>query len=291
MQHPISSGETSNPMVAIVTGASKGLGRGIARAFGTLGLTTYITGRDSDGSLRDAAAEVEALGGRCTPIACDHRDDDSVAAMIARVIEESGRIDVLVNNAAAVYRDHLLAPGGFWEKPLILADMIDVGLRSSYVAAWHAARHMVGARSGLIANISFYGAVSYFAGPAYGATKAGVDKMSHDMAIDLAPHGVAAVAFWPGLIRTDAIDAMAAADISDELRARLPRFERPEFSGLVLAALARDRELMALSGRSLIGAELGSRYGILDIDGKQPLSYRDSMGDPDGRFLSPQPAR
>lgn len=276
--------------VVIVTGASKGLGRGMARAFGSLGLRTYITGRDADGSLRSAAAEVERLGGTCTAVACDHRDDDSVAAMIERVVDETGRIDILVNNAAAVHRDHLLAPGGFWEKPLALADMIDVGLRSSYVAAYHAARHMVPFRKGLIANISFYGAVSYFAGPAYGAAKAGVDKMSYDMAVDLAPHGVAAVAFWPGFIRTDAIDAMVAQGVSKDFLARLPAFERPEFSGLVIEALSRDPDLMALSGRSLIGAELGMRYGIRDLDGKQPLSYRQTMGDPDDRFLTPRRA-
>jgi NAD(P)-dependent dehydrogenase (short-subunit alcohol dehydrogenase family) len=173
-----------------------------------------------------------------------------------------------------------MAPGGFWEKPLKLVDMIDVGLRSNYVAAWHAAPLMVAARKGLITSISFYGAVSYFHGAAYGAAKAGTDKMMADMAVDLASHGVAAVALWPGFILTDAVRAMPPEYIPDELRAMLPQWETPEFTGLVIAALYRDPGLMALSGQALIGAEQAERLGVKDTDGKQPMSYRSSMGGP-----------
>ena len=145
---------------------------------------------------------------------------------------------------------------------------------------------MVAAGRGLIASISFYGAVSYFHGPAYGAAKAGTDKMTADMAIDLAPHGVAAVSFWPGFILTDAVRAMPPEMIPDELRAMLPHWETPEFSGLVLDRLAEDSSLASLSGKAVIGAELAERYGIRDTDGKQPLSYRTSMGAP-LTFLAP----
>src|SRR3546814_14267328 len=107
--------------------------------------------------------------------------------------------------------------------------------------------------------------------------------MTYDMAVDLAPHNVAAVSFWPGFIRTDALKDMPTEAVSEDLRSRLPQFELPEFSGLVIEALSRDPELMSFSGQSLIGAELGLRYAIRDLDGKQPLSYRHSMGDPDGR--------
>jgi NAD(P)-dependent dehydrogenase (short-subunit alcohol dehydrogenase family) len=265
--------------VILVTGASRGLGRGIARAFGTKGATVYVTGRNAT-ELDAVAAEIAQRGGKGVAVTCDQRDDSHVAALFSQIASEVEYLDILVNNAAAVYPDALMAPGGFWEKPLRLADIIDVGLRSNYIAAYHAAPMMVAAKRGLIASISFYGAVSYFHGAAYGAAKAGTDKMMRDMAFDLAPHGVAAVSIWPGFILTDAVKAIPPAVLPDDLRASLPNWETPEFTGLVIDALARDPELMSLSGQALIGAELGERYGIVDLDGKQPITYRATMGAP-----------
>jgi NAD(P)-dependent dehydrogenase (short-subunit alcohol dehydrogenase family) len=267
-------------LVVVVTGATRGLGRGIARGFGSRGATVYLTGRTVDGSLEQAASEVDARGGRGVPVACDHRDDAQVRGLFDRVRSESASLDILVNNAAAVYPEALLAPGGFWEKPLRLVDILDVGLRSNYVASYYAAPIMVESRRGLIVNISFYGAVSYFHGAAYGAAKAGTDKMTRDMAVDLARHGVCAVSLWPGFVMTDALAAMPRERVPDDLRAKLPQFERPEFSALVIHALFHDPQLRELSGSALIGAELGMKYGIKDIDGKQPISYRQSMGSP-----------
>lgn len=272
--------QSDRGLVAVVTGASRGLGRGIARAFGSKGATVYLTGRAVDGSLEQAAAEVDARGGRGIAVVCDHRDDEQVRALFGRIREQSTLLDILVNNAAAVYPEALLAPGGFWEKPLRLVDMVDVGMRSNYVASYFAAPMMVEAKRGLIVNISFYGSVSYFHGAAYGAAKAGTDKMTHDMAVDLAPHGVSAVSLWPGFIMTDALARMPPDRVPEDLRAMLPQFEKPEFSGLVIDALYRDPQLRELSGKALIGAELGALYGIKDIDGKQPVSYRDTMGSP-----------
>lgn len=271
--------------VAVVTGATRGLGRGIARGLASRGATICVTGRD-EAELAAVEQEIEALGGKALAIRCDHRDDAQVAAAFAQVKRELGTIDILVNNAAAVYADALIQPGGFWEKPLKLADMIEVGLRSNYTAAWHAVPMMVAAGRGLIASISFYGAVSYFHGAAYGAAKAGTDKMMADMAVDLAPYGVAAVALWPGFILTDAVRAMPPEHIPEDLRAMLPQWETPEFSGLVIDALFHDPALMSLSGQSLIGAELGTHYGIRDTDGKQPISYRATMGAPAFPFTS-----
>jgi NAD(P)-dependent dehydrogenase (short-subunit alcohol dehydrogenase family) len=264
---------------AVVTGATRGLGRGIARALGSKGATVAVTGRDTD-ALGEVCAEIEAQGGKALALVCDHRDDEQVAAAFAQVKSDLGGLDILVNNAAAVYGQDLMNPGPFWEKPLRLADMINVGLRSNYVAAYHAAPIMAAAGKGLIASISFYGSVSYFHGAAYGAAKAGTDKMMADMAVDLAPHGVAAIALWPGFILTDAVKAMPPAMIPDDLRAMLPMWETPEFSGLVIDALYHDSGLMTLSGQALIGAELGERYAINDLDGKQPISYRTTMGAP-----------
>lgn len=265
--------------VAVVTGATRGLGRGIARGLASTGATVCVTGRNV-AELEAVADEVAAAGGKPLAIACDHSDDEQIESLFAQVRRELGGLDILVNNAAAVYPGPLTAEGGFWEKPLNLVDMLNVGLRSNYVAAWHAAPLMVAAGKGLIASISFYGAVSYFHGAAYGAAKAGTDKMMADMAVDLAPHGVAAISLWPGFILTDAVRAMPPVHIPEGLRAMLPQWETPEFTGLVIDALYRDPGLMALNGQTLIGAEQGARLGVKDTDGKQPISYRATMGPP-----------
>jgi NAD(P)-dependent dehydrogenase (short-subunit alcohol dehydrogenase family) len=263
--------------IAVVTGASRGLGRGIARALGSKGMTVYLTGRSLEGGLSDAAREVAEQGGDGIPVACNHANDAEVEDLFQQVRKVSGRLDLLVNNAAAVYPAELTSEGPFWEKPLKLADMIDVGLRSHYVASYYAAPLMIEAGRGLIANISFYGAVSYFHGPAYGAAKAGTDKMTRDMAVDLRPYGVSAVSIWPGFILTD---ELRLGGVPPQYADKLPMMERPEFTGLVIDALMRDSNLLDFSGDALIGAELGTKYQVTDLDGKQPVSHRHSMGAP-----------
>lgn len=265
--------------VAVVTGASGGLGRGIARAFGSRGFTVYLTGRTTE-ALEKAAAEVTENGGRGIVVTCNHAVDAEVKALFERVRAESGRLDILVNNAAAVYPRELTAAGGFWEKDLKLVDMINVGLRSNYVAAYYAAPLMIETGAALIAHISFYGAVSYFHGAAYGAAKAGTDKMNFDMAVDLRSHNVASVSIWPGFVLTDIFKTVPHEHLPPDVRASLPNFETPEFSGIVIEHLWRSPERMSLSGKTLIGAELGERFGIKDIDGKQPITYRQKLGQP-----------
>lgn len=280
--------------IVLVTGASRGLGRGIARQFGSLGSTVYLTSRqEGEPMLSQAANEVNAAGGKAVPVAVDHRDAVQVEQLMQRIREENGKLDILVNNAAATH-PQLSHPGPFWQKSLALGDMIEVGLHTNYITAYFAAPLMVERQRGLIANISFYGAVTYFHGPAYGAAKAGTDKMSFDMALDLQPHNVACVSLWPGFIFSDAVAAFIQATPKEKLPATLAQhveqFERPEFSGAVINALHDDPNYMQYSGQALIGAELGLRYGIRDIDGKQPLSYRDTMGEP-LTFLPPNPNR
>jgi NAD(P)-dependent dehydrogenase (short-subunit alcohol dehydrogenase family) len=273
--------------VAVVTGASRGLGRGVARALGRCGFTVYISGRN-ESTLSLVADEIIAAGGRGVVVTCDHRNDEQVASLFSRVREGSGRLDILVNNATIVHARDLSVQGPFWQKPLHLVDMIDVGLRSSYVSAYHAAPLLIDSGGGLIANISFYGAVSYHYGPAYGAAKAGTDKMSFDMAVDLRPQGVACVSIWPGFVLTELLKSIPSQHLPPELAARLPYFETPDFTGLVIERLWRDPERMTLSGESLVAAELGLRYGIRDLDGKQPPVYTQTLGQPSGRFLLPK---
>lgn len=269
--------------IAVVTGASQGLGRGIARAFGSRGLKVYLTGRRA-ADLESAAEEVIRAGGSASAVVCDHAEDEQVAALFSRVHSEAGRLDILVNNAAAVHARDLSSSAPFFQKPLHLVDMLNVGLRSNYVAAYYAAPLMIETGGALMAHISFYGAVCAFHGPAYGAAKAGTDKMSFDMAQDLRPFDVASVSIWPGFILSDQLRSLPQEHLPPHLAESLPLWERPEFTGLVLERLWRDPERMQYSGETVIGAELGQRYGIRDVDGKAPQSFVEQMGSPRCRF-------
>ena len=271
------------PIVAVVTGASRGAGQGIAIGLGAHGCTVYVTGRSEKpgdatmpGTIYETAEAVTAAGGTGIPVRVDHGDDAQAAALIEQVMAEQGRIDILVNNAAAI-TDELTTPGRFWEKPLYLADIITVGIRSSYVASWHVAPSMVAQRSGLIVNTSGSGAVHYVYGPGYGAHKAGVDKLAADMAVDFEGTGVTALSIWMGALLTDRLKAIIASD-----RAKYgyleERVETPEFTGHIIWALYNDPELSALSGQTLIGAEEARRYGLTDVGGRRPPSYRDTHG-------------
>jgi NAD(P)-dependent dehydrogenase (short-subunit alcohol dehydrogenase family) len=200
----------------------------------------------------------------------------AVRALFARVESDHGRLDTLVNNAAGVAG--MPGPGGFWEKPLEAADLISVGLRSHYVAAYYAAPLMIGNNRGLIVNTGHYGAVSYHHGPAYGAQKAGADKMAADMAKELRPHNVAAVSVWMGGLDTERARAYLESLPADR-RPDVKR-ESPQFTGRVIAALYAHDDLMSLSGRAFIGAELGAYLGVVDVDGSTPISHRYSMGGP-----------
>jgi len=279
---------SATPTIAIVTGASRGAGRGIAIALGAHGCIVYVTGRSEKsgdhalpGTIYETAEAVTAAGGKGIAVRCDHADDVQVKAlfdqvMAEQVMAEQGRIDILVNNAAAVY-DELNMPGNFWEKPLKLGDMIDVGIRSSYVASWYAAPVMVAQNRGLIVNTSASGAVHYVYGPGYGAHKAGVDKMAFDMAVDFRHAGVdvAAVSIWMGALATDRLIAIIAAD-PEKYGYLKNQIETPEFTGHIVWALYNDPALMEISGQTVIGAELAVKYGIADAGGVQPPSYRET---------------
>lgn len=266
---------SQNRPVALITGASQGAGRGIAIALGNYGCTVYVTGRSVE-TLDSTASAVTAAGGQGIAVVTDHADDVQVAALFAQITRERGRLDILVNNACAIH-DRLTDPGHFWEKPLEIGNMIDVGVRSSFVASWYAAPIMAAQRSGLVVFTSAPGAVHYVFGPAYGAHKAGVDKMAADMAIDFREFGVAALSVWMGSLATGRVLDLIAADpvkygrLSDSL-------ETPEYTGHVIWGLFNDPDLLALSGQTVIGADMGKRYGITDAGGRYPPSVRDTLG-------------
>jgi NAD(P)-dependent dehydrogenase (short-subunit alcohol dehydrogenase family) len=271
--------------IVLVTGASRGAGKGIALALAATGATVYVTGRtegDGDASLPGSvfatAREIDQRGGKGIAVMCDHRDDQQVEALFEQIESQSGRLDILVNNALWV-PDELAQRGPFWDKSLALIDITDVGMRSSYVASWFAAPLLLSNGEGLIVNTSSFGGGCYMHGPAYGAGKAAVDKMAHDMAVDFRPHKVCCLSIWMGLVKTERTLAMVSTQ--PELYGDLiDKAESPEFTGRIIDAIANDSKYMDRSGRVWVGAELALEYGVKDIDGTQPPSYSRTLGKP-----------
>lgn len=247
---------------AVVTGASRGVGRGIAIALAGAGYKVFGTGRNI------LAADLPAAVMR---LPCDHRRDEETAAAFASVDAEGGSLDLLVNSAWGGYERMIEGgkftwPVPFWEQPAHRwTSMLDVGVRAAWVAGSHAARRMTAARRGLIVNISSWAARKYIGNLIYGVAKAANDKMTQDMAHELKPHGVAAVSLYPGLVRTEAVLAAAQAGWFD-----LSNSESPEFIGRVIAALANDPALMERSGKVLVAAEVALELDVRDVDGRRP---------------------
>lgn len=275
--------------VAVVTGGSRGVGKGVAIALGRTGATVYVTGRSREGAdahplggtIEATAAEVTRAGGEGIALPCDHADDEQVRRSFERVHDEAGRLDILVNNATAVPKE-LARPGPFWEKSLDLLRLLDVGQRSHYVASYFAAPLMVQTGGGLMVFTSSYGGRVYMHGPAYGAGKAGVDKMAMDMAIDLRDHDVSVVSLWLGFVRTERNEPLFRHP--DAMKGPYGKFlrnaESPDFIGRVIGALHDDERRMTRSGRVAIVAELAEELGIRESDGRQPRSNREVLGAP-----------
>jgi NAD(P)-dependent dehydrogenase (short-subunit alcohol dehydrogenase family) len=228
----------------------------------------YVTGRSEKhgdasmpGTIYETAEAVTAAGGKGVAVRVDHANDAETKALMEQVEREQGRLDILVNNAAAVH-DELTTPGHFWQKPLKLADILDVGLRTSYVASYYAAPMMAAQRQGLVVFTSGGGSVHYVFGAAYGAQKAGQDKLAADMAVDFKDFNVAALSIWMGAVLTDRLEAVIASDPGKYGGLR-DKCETPEFTGHVIWELYRDPKLMELSGQTVIGAEMAAKYGIL----------------------------
>lgn len=289
--------------ICLVTGASRGIGKGIAVELGVQGAIVYVTGTTTVegsaatnatlGTIEQTASEVTSAGGKGIPVVCDHSNDNDVKSLFLRIEKERGRLDILVNNAfrlpdsgaAAIQRK-------FWEQGPVAWDPIHtVGLRSHYVATCFAVPLMlrqdkspasIGLSRSLIVMISSFGGISYSFNVAYGVGKAGVDRMAKDMAVDLAGTDISIISLWPGLVNTERTKELVASGEWDEyIKIPLDDAESPRFTGRAVVALATDPQNIEKSGTFQVVAELAQEYGYTDLDGKVPPSIRSL------RFLLP----
>jgi len=252
--------------VALVTGGTRNVGKGIALGLGEAGATVYVTGR----SIADKDVKgITSAGGKGIAVVCNHENDNEVKKVFELIKEKEGKLDILVNNAWGGY-NRLRNRSGykgfkwkdvFWKQPLELWDeMNKVGVRSNYVASVFASELMLKQKQGLIVNISFYASRKYYGNVIYGIAKAAVDKMSIDMAVELKPYNITCVSLYPGYI-------------DDNKKTPNPKKESSQFVGRALANLASDKNILLKTGNILVAAELAKEYGFKDVDGTQPEPY------------------
>ena len=266
--------------VAVVTGSSRGVGRGIAIVLGEAGATVYVTGRslrgnkteNMPGSIDETAEAVSAKGGQGIAVRCDHTVESDVESLFQLVREEQNRLDLLVNNVWGGYEQYeferFVAP--FWEQPLRhWHGMFEAGLRAHLVASRYAVPLMLPRRSGLVINTVAWDRNLYLGNLFYDVAKAAIIRMAYGMAEELRTYGIAALALAPGFVRTERVMAVHA-----EHPFPLDRTESPEYIGRAVAHLAGDPRVMQKSGKVLAVGDLAREYGFTDIDGKQPPAFR-----------------
>jgi NAD(P)-dependent dehydrogenase (short-subunit alcohol dehydrogenase family) len=262
--------------VAVVTGASRGAGRGIALSLGECGATVYVTGRsvrgkpttdNIAGTIEDTAEEVTSRGGRGIPLRCDHTKDDEIESLFSRVESEQGKLDILVNSAWGGYEvTGRISQAPFWEQPLYYWDRMFVsGVRLTLITSRRGAPLMLKSNSGLIINVTAWVGDVYMGNIFYDSAKSAINRMSYGMAQELKKHHVTVVAVTPGFMRTERVlSAFNAAGVQG-----VEKFtESPEYVGRGVAALAADPNVFAKTGKLLASAELAKEYGFTDIDGR-----------------------
>lgn len=264
---------TMKGKIAVVTGASRGVGKGIALALGEQGCVVYVTGRtvgNGERTIDTTAKEVTAAGGEGRAIRCDHGDDRDIAKLFERIGSEVKHLDYLINN---VYKipDPPAWGGGFWDHPIqIWDDQVGIGMRAHYVASWHAAKLLFAAPPGAaIVNVSSPGGQSYHFSCSYGAGKAGLDRLTADMAIELKPKNVAAVVLYPGSVSTEFIQDAAKLRGMD-----LSKSQTPLSVGRATVALLQAKDLMARSGTIQWVEDLAEQFNVRDEHGKPVPKYK-----------------
>ena len=260
--------------IAVVTGASRGIGKGIALALGEQGCTVYVTGRttgDGERTIDTSARQVTEAGGEGRAIQCDHGDDADIAALFKKIGEEVDHIDILVNNVYKIPSPPAWG-GGYWDHPIqVWDDQVGIGLRAHYVASWHAAALMFKSEGAAMINVSSPGGQSYHFSSSYGAGKAGLDRLTADMAIELEPKGIPAIVLYPGSVATEFIQ-----DAAKEREMDLTQAQTPLLVGRSVASLLQTDDLMSRTGSIQWVEDLISEFDLYDENGSRPtVKYAD----------------
>lgn len=274
---------TLSGKVTVVTGASRGAGRGIAATLGAARATVYVTGRsvkgqstteNLPGTIEETAEIVAACGGIGIPVRCDHTVDSDVEELFGRVRREQGRIDLLVNNAWGGYErhDHQKFSAPFYEQPLCHWEgMFTAGVRAALIASRFAAPLMLSQRQGLIINITAWDRDKFLVNVFYDVAKGAINRMTYGMARELRPHNIAAIALAPGFMRTERV-ARAFESVGNKNYFNFT--ESPEYVGRAVVALAADQKIMDKSGRVLAVGDIADEYAFTDIDGRRIPAFR-----------------
>ena len=272
--------------IALVTGASRGVGKGIALSLAKSGATVYISGRTErqedgttqlPGTIYETEEQILSNGGKCKAICCDHSNDQEVVNVFNQIFDAHDRLDILVNSAWGGYEHfndgtEFWLEEGFWTSPMSRWDkMFSSGVRAAYFASSLAAQKMIEKKSGIIFNLSYWAAQRNDKGVAYCTSKAATDKMTEAMAHELYKFNIPVICIYPGIVRTEAV--LKAEEYFD-----LTNSESTEFIGMVISKLASDVNIIDKTGKVLIAAREAIEYGIKDIDGTQPkpLSLNDT---------------
>ena len=283
--------------VALVSGGSRGAGKGIALELGAAGATVYVTGRTTradaprtyeqilalsgldslPGTIDDTADEITRMGGRGLAVRCDHTDEEQVGALIRRIEHERGKLDLLVNNAWGGHESFdgvFEAP--FWEHPMSHWDaMFDRGVRNHLLTSRCAAPLMVRQRRGLMVTTTFWDRDRFLRGNLfYDLAKAAMNRLAFGMAEELRAHGVASLAVSPGWMRTEfVLSGHKTDELSWRERPELARTESPRYLGRAVVALAADPNVLQKSGGVHRVADLAREYGFTDVDGRQVPAF------------------
>jgi NAD(P)-dependent dehydrogenase (short-subunit alcohol dehydrogenase family) len=274
--------------IALVTGATRGIGKGIAVGLAEAGATVYITGRtlspqnDSlGGCLAETQAAISAVGGICIPVQVDHSQDEQIKQLFERIhAEQNGQLDILVNNAYSGVKALIDAHGKpFWQcEPTFWDEINQVGLRSHYLASVYAARMMTKRKQGLICTISSWGGLSYLFSVPYGVGKSACDRLASDMAKELKEYNVTSLALYPGIVGTEQFNFLAQQQTKNNSKSSFLgdgyNWETPLLTGRVIACLAEDPQLIKRTGKVQIVAEMAQKYTVVDENGKTPASLR-----------------